>query len=228
MTIAAVILAASASRALADAAGVPRVRRIADAAWPGGAMPIIVVTPDPDGTVAIALAGASVTLVDPAPSDSGPVGQIVRGIEMAAAEISDVTGALVWPARFCWVGPETVTSLVEAHGMTPDVVIRPTYHEEAGWPALVPMTALAALRGLGTAAIPDDLLDELIETGITLRVIDLGDPGTVIDGDTERSALPPYEGPQEASGAHEWGSAAAATPEEAPLEAPPSVGSEAP
>ncbi len=227
MTVAAVILAASASRAVADAAGVSRVRRIADAAWSGGAMPIIVVAPDPDGTVAVALSGASVTLVGPASSESGPVGQIVRGIETAAAEISDVTGALVWPARVCWVGPETVTSLVEAHGATPDVVIRPTYHDEAGWPALVPITALAALRGLDTAAMPDDLLDELIETGLTLRVIDLGDPGTVIDGDTERAALPPYEGPQEPLGAHEWGSMAAATPEEAPLEAPASVLSEA-
>ncbi len=190
-------------------------------------MPIIVVAPDPEGTVAVALSGASVTLVEPAPPESGPVGQIVRGIEEAAAEISDVTGALVWPARVCWVGPETVTSLVEAHGLTPDALIRPVYRDEVGWPALVPLTALPAVRSLDVAAMPDELLSELVATGTAIRLIDLGDPGTVTDGDTEQEALPPYEGPQEPLGAHEWGSLAAATPDDTPLEAPSSVGSEA-
>ena len=37
MTVAAVILAASPESALADADGVPRVRRIVDSAWSGGA-----------------------------------------------------------------------------------------------------------------------------------------------------------------------------------------------
>ena len=58
VTVAAVILAASVEAALADGDGVPRIRRIADTAWAGGAMPIIVVSPDPDGTVAKALTGA--------------------------------------------------------------------------------------------------------------------------------------------------------------------------
>ena len=47
MTVAAVILAASVESALGDAAGVARVRRIADAAWAGGATPIVVVSPKP-------------------------------------------------------------------------------------------------------------------------------------------------------------------------------------
>ena len=43
MTVAAVILAASPASALAVAAGQPSVRRIAELAWAGGALPIVVV-----------------------------------------------------------------------------------------------------------------------------------------------------------------------------------------
>ena len=62
MTVAAVILSASADGAVADADGLPSVRRIADAAWSGGAVPIVVVSFDPSGDVATALTGAPVTL----------------------------------------------------------------------------------------------------------------------------------------------------------------------
>ena len=110
MTVAAVVLAASVESALADAAGIPRVRRIADAAWSGGALPIVVVAPDPDGTVAAALAGTSATLTAPAQAAAGLVGQIVLGVQAAALEVSETSGALIWPARFSWVGPETTTS----------------------------------------------------------------------------------------------------------------------
>jgi hypothetical protein len=49
VTVAAVILAASPQSALADADGLPAVRRNADTAWSGGAVPIIVVAADPGG-----------------------------------------------------------------------------------------------------------------------------------------------------------------------------------
>ncbi|TAK00369.1 MAG: hypothetical protein EPO36_09090 [Chloroflexota bacterium] len=223
MTVAAVILAASIESALADAAGVARVRRIADSAWAGGATPIVVVAPDPDGTVALALAGAPVTLGAPAPHEGGPVAQIVRAIELAIAEISDTDAALIWPARLCWAGPETVTSLIEAHGVDRERLLRPAFRGEAGWPVLLPLGGLAAFRALSPTLMPDDLLAALVEGGsIEARPVDLGDPGTVIDGATPRDQLPPYEGPSEpaAPHAHEWGAAAAATPEEAPLRGP--------
>jgi len=224
-----VILAASADSALADAAGVARVRRIADAAWAGGAMPIIVVAEDPDGKVAAALAGAPVTLAAPAPVDGGPVAQIARGVDLANAEISGTAAAMVWPARLCWAGPETVTSLIEAHGMDPDSLLRPAYGDAAGWPALLPVAALPALRALVHTAMPDELLALLVAGGaLKLRTLDLGDPGTVIDGETARDDLPPYDGPAATPGAHahEWGSAAAATPEDAPLVGPSIAGAE--
>ena len=52
MTVAAVVLSASAEGALADTLGQPRVRRLADLAWSGGALPVMVLSPDPDGAVA--------------------------------------------------------------------------------------------------------------------------------------------------------------------------------
>ena len=226
MTVAAVVLAASVSSALADAAGVARVRRIADAAWAGGATPIVVVAPDPDGLVALALAGAPVTLAAPALREGahgGPVDQIARGIDLAMAEVSGTEAALVWPARLCWAGPETVTSLIEAHGMDREALLRPAYRDEAGWPALLPVDALEAFRALSPTSMPDDLLAGIVSSGAAaLRTIDLGDPGTVIDGATPRDELPPYDGPTEpaAPHTHEWGAAVAATTEEAPLSGP--------
>src|SRR3546814_8905795 len=56
MTVAAVILSATTEGAIADTLGQPRVRRLADLAWSGGALPIVVLAPDQDGAVAQALA----------------------------------------------------------------------------------------------------------------------------------------------------------------------------
>lgn len=222
MTVAAVVLALTPHVALADADGVPRVRRIVDAAWSGGAMPIIVIATDPDGAMATALAGAPVTLAAPALMEAGRVAQLLRGIEVAMAEVSGTSGVLFWPARMPWVGPETITSLVEAHGPGPDALIRPTYRGEVGWPALVPLTALDTLRGLPATAMPDQLIEMLATSAeVPVRSIDLGDPGTTIDGETALANLPPYEGPAEPSGAREWGAATAEMTDDAPLEGPP-------
>ena len=49
MTVAAVILAATAGGALADTLGQPRVRRLVDIAWAGGGLPVVVIAPDESG-----------------------------------------------------------------------------------------------------------------------------------------------------------------------------------
>jgi CTP:molybdopterin cytidylyltransferase MocA len=222
VTVAAIILAASAESALADSAGVSRVRRIADAAWAGGAIPIIVVAADAEGRISAALAGAPVTLATPAPHDGGPVAQISRGIDVALGEIRGTDAALVWPARMCWAGPETATSLIEAHGVDREALLRPTWRGEAGWPVLLPVAALPAFRALSPTLMPDELIDALVTSGAVVQMLDLGDPGTVIDGGTARHELPAYDGPTPplSAHAHEWGAAAAATPEDAPLAGP--------
>jgi len=222
VTVAAVILAASPESALAEADGVPAVRRLADVAWAGGATPIVVVSVDPEGAVAQALAGAPVTLAEPAPAAGGPVAQIRRGIEVAGEVIHGTTGALVWPARLVWVGAETVTSLIEAHGLAAGSVLRPTYGGEPGWPVLVPMARATGLATVAANRMPDEVIADLVAAGIPASDVELGDPGTVYDRDTPSSDLPPYQGPPEPPGAHahEWGAAAADQPEDVPLEGP--------
>lgn len=222
MTVAACILSATPAGAVRDVDGRPLVRRLAEVAWAGGAVPIVVVSHDPDGAVASALAGASVTLGEPAPAEAGPVGQMVRGIELAVAAVTETDAALVWPARMAWVDAETVTSLIEAHGTDVEPVLRPAYDGEAGWPALVPLAHVDALRSLARDRMPDDLLADLERAGVPFRLVDLGDPGVVHDVETPRHELPPFEGPsQPASGhVHEWGNPAADMPEDSPLEGP--------
>lgn len=222
MTVGAVILAASPESALADADGMPGVRRIVDVAWSGGATPVVVVSFDPDGAVAAALAGSPVTLAEPAPPEHGPKAQMTRGAEVAQDEIDDTDAVLLWPARMTWVGPETVTSLIELHGSEPGALLRPTWDGEPGWPVLLPTTALAALRAIAADRMPPDILDDLIAAGLADRQVDLGDPGVAIDGRTPRAELPAYIGPVEpmAAHAHEWGASEAELGEEGPLEGP--------
>jgi CTP:molybdopterin cytidylyltransferase MocA len=221
MTVAAVILAASPDSALADADGLPAVRRIADVAWAGGATPIVVVSFDPDGAVASALAGAPVTLAEPAPVETGPAGQMARGADVAIGLVREIDAVLIWPARLTWVGPETVTSLVEAHGVMAGELLRPAYDGSAGWPVLLPIEHLGVLRATAPDAMPDVVVEGLA-TALRSRALDLGDPGTTIDRSTPRGALPPYDGPSEpaANHVHEWGAEVADEPDDGPLEGP--------
>jgi CTP:molybdopterin cytidylyltransferase MocA len=222
VTVAAVILCASAQGALADTAGRPAVRRMVESAWAGGATPIVVVAPDADGGVAAALAGSPAILAQPAPEELGPVGQIARGIQVAADAVRDTDAALIWPGRMVWVDAETVTTIIEAHGAQRESVLRPAYDGEAGWPVLLPMTLAEAFAAQSAALMPDDLLDGLVAGDAGLTLLDLGDPGSTHDISTSIDDLPPYQGPAEpgAGPAPEWGAAAADSPDEGPLEGP--------
>ncbi len=223
MTVAAVILAATPESALADADGVPRVRRIVDSAWSGGALPVIVVSFDPDGAIAAALAGAAVTLAEPVPLPGGlPVAQIRRGIQVARDTVRDVDGALVWPARMAWVSPETVTSMIEAHGVDKRTLLRPAFDGEDGWPVLLPVAHVARLDDVAPDRMPDAMVADVIAAGAPARSLQLGDPGTTHDGSIPRDQLPPYAGPTEpgAPHTHEWGASIADAPEDSPLEGP--------
>ena len=217
MTVAAVILAARPAGALREVEGVANARRLVDTAWAGGALPIVVVSADPDGAVARVLAGSTALLADPVAEAGGPVGQICRGIDLARAEVAGTEAVLVWPARMGWVDAETVTSLIEAHGADRAAVLRPAFRSEAGWPVLVPVLHLETLRALDAGLMPG-LLVEALTAAVEGRLVELGDPGTVHDLETPRGDLPPFEAPPEPASAlhHEWGSPAAAGPDESP------------
>jgi CTP:molybdopterin cytidylyltransferase MocA len=205
MTVAAVILSASAEGALADTLGQPRVRRLVDIAWSGGALPVVVLSPDADGAVPAALVGSEATYGPPAAHEGGPVAQMLKGAEMALAEVTDTTAVLLWPARMVWVGPETVTSLIEAHGTNRGSVLRPAWHGDPGWPVLVPATALDALRAVGPDRMPPMVVEDLV-AAVPSRTVEVGDPGVHFDAETAFADLPDYEGPPDppAGHVHEW------------------------
>jgi len=211
MTVAAVILSASAEGSIADTLGQPRVRRLADLAWSGGALPVMVLSPDPDGAVAAALAGSEAVYGSPAPVEAGPAGQMIRGAELAAVEVRETTAVLLWPARMTWVGPETITSLIEAHGAYPGDILRPAWQGEPGWPVLVPLAHLDVLRDVAPSRMPPEVVEDLVAT-VPSRTLEVGDPGVVHDVSTAPGDLPGYEGPPEplAAHTHEWGADVAA------------------
>ncbi len=207
MTVAAVILAQSVEEALVPIDGLPRVRHVADAAWSGGAMPVVVVASDPAGALAAALGGSMAELVPPRTGDEEPAGQMVRGIEAAVNRVGETTAALVWPVQMAWVDAGTVTALIEAHPRDPQAVLRPAWRGAVGWPALVPVTQLAALRDLAPGLAGDAVLAHLAAARVASLVLELGDPGVRYDSATPRQALPAFEGPERPFSGHppEWG-----------------------
>jgi CTP:molybdopterin cytidylyltransferase MocA len=211
VTVAAIILSATPEGSIEDTLGQPRVRRLTDLGWSGGALPIIVIAPDPHGAVKAALVGSEAVYGSPAPPEAGPAGQMVRGTELAMAEVGDTSAVLLWPARMTWVGPETITSLIEAHGTDADRMLRPAWHGDPGWPVLLPVVHLEALRAVAPDRMPPDVIEDLA-TEVGSRLVEVGDPGVVFGVETAPADLPPYEGPPDppAGHTHEWGADVAA------------------
>jgi CTP:molybdopterin cytidylyltransferase MocA len=206
VTVAAIILSATSEGALADTLGQPRVRRLADLAWSGGALPIVIVSPDPGGAVQAALVGSEAIYASPASPDPGPAGHMAHGAALALAEVRDTTAVLIWPARMAWVGPETITSLIEAHGSDPGAILRPAWQGAPGWPVLLPTAHLEALRAVAADRMPPEVIADLL-AAMASRIVEVGDPGVTHDVDTGYDALPVYEGPPDPLGgrSHEWG-----------------------
>ena len=211
MTVAAVVLVPELPAALADADGEPALRRIAQTAWSGGALPTVAVTPQVTGELQAAVSDLAVKLVSPTPDEPHGIAWFVRGMRTAGAAVAEVSGALLWPFKFVWVDPETVTSLIEAHGAAPEAIVRPAYRDRLGFPILLPVALadrLAALSGQHG----EEAVATLVAAGVPLRTIELGDPGIVHDMGTSRDALPGYQGPPEPAGGPppDWNSALAA------------------
>jgi CTP:molybdopterin cytidylyltransferase MocA len=211
MTVAAIVLAPDTDAALADADGEPVIRRVAHAAWAGGALPIVIVSGEVGGPLANAVADLPVALALPDAGTSPGIGWFVSGLGAAVAGVAETTAALLWPFRHAWVDPETVTSLVEAHGVTPNAIVQPAYAGQAGFPILVPTTLADRLAEWSDLHGPEAVA-ALIADGVPTRVLELGDPGIVNDIATPRSGLPPYQGPPQpvAGPPPEWNSELAA------------------
>ncbi len=207
MTVAAVIVPDGVREALAEATGRVAVRRIVELAWAGGAIPIVVVACDPDGRIAEALEGSPASVVDP--GKASEVRTYRLGAEAAAAAVHETSAVLLWPGHMTWADPETVTSLIEAHGRRADIVTRPRRAGESGWPVLVPLARLEAVLAGHGGSIDEALAD------VEAATVELGDPGSVLGVEVSLDELPDYAGPPEPVGGPppEWGAAAADTPE---------------
>jgi len=207
MTVGAVIVPGGVAEALADATGRPAVRRIVDSAWAGGALPIVVAACDPDDHIAAALEGSPATVVDP--GKASEVGTYRVGVEAAAGLVRAMSAVLLWPGRMTWTDPETVTSLIEAHGRSPGELIRPRRAGERGWPVLLPVAQLDHLLGAVGGSLEGALASSAIAS------VELGDPGSVLGAEVALDDLPDYAGPPEPVGGPppEWGAAAAEVPE---------------
>jgi CTP:molybdopterin cytidylyltransferase MocA len=211
LTVAAVVLIPHDAAAIVDADGEPAVRRVVHAAWSGGALPVVIVAADADGKIAAALGDLPVTITRPDAGETPGIGWFVHGQRAAIAAVAETTAAMLWPVGYAWVDPETITSLVEAHGSIPAAIVRPAWTDQPGFPILIPSgfaDDLAALKGLhGNEAVAD-----LVARGATLRILELGDPGISHDVATSRQDLPEYQGPpQPADPAPEWNAELAAT-----------------
>jgi CTP:molybdopterin cytidylyltransferase MocA len=207
MTVGAVIVPDGVAEALADATGRPAVRRIVDAAWAGGAIPIIIVAADPDGRIQEVLEGAPATVLDP--GRASQVQTYRLGAQAAAGAVQETSAVLLWPGRMTWADPETVTSLIEAHGRSADAITRPRRAGEMGWPVLLPVPLVASVL-----AGPGGSVEEALAAG-DMSSVELGDPGSVLGYEVALDDLPDYAGPPEPVGGPppEWGAAAADTPE---------------
>ncbi len=111
-----------------------------------------------------------------------------------------------------WPDPETITSLIEAHGTDPGSVLRPEFDGQAGWPVLLPIGHLDRLRRLAAGRMPDELIDDLAAVRRDRpRTSTWAIPVRSTRSRPRGPTLPPYRGPSEpASGhAHEWGESSA-------------------
>ena len=214
MTVAAIVLVPDSAAALSDLDGEPTIRRLVHSAWAGGALPIVVVVSDGDSALAAAVAELPAVVANARAGVAPGAAWFVFGLGTAVEAVTETTAALLWPFRYGWVDPETVTSLVEAHGATPDEILRPAFQGQPGFPILVP-TALESRLDTSPGVHGKEAVESLMAAGVPFRIIELGDPGITHDISTRRSDLPGYQGPPEPAGGPpaEWNAELAASAE---------------
>lgn len=196
MTVAAVVLVPDPGAAFADLEGVPALRRVVQSAWAGGALPVVIVAQvGPEGqAVGAVLEGLPASFV-PATGDPG-ASWFAAGFAAATSQVHETTAALLWPSRYSWADPETVTSLIEASGANPESIVRAAFQGRAGFPMVIP-AALVPRFETEPSTHAQDLVEALAAEGVPLRVLELGDPGIVNDASVAHSDMPPYQGPPE-------------------------------
>ena len=157
-------------------------------------MPLVVVCPSVDDAFERAIAELQVVSTHPDAIVPHGIAWFAGGQQTAVRAVAETTASLLWPIHYSWVDPETVTSLIEAHGVSPDSILRAAYRAQRGFPILVPNSLAGRLAAM-TGMRGEEAIDTVIAEGVPSITIELGDPGIVHDGSTPRSGLPDYQGP---------------------------------
>jgi molybdenum cofactor cytidylyltransferase len=184
--VAAVVLAAGRStrmggpnKLLAEIAGKPMVRRVAEAALASKARPVLVITGHQAGEVRAALQGLDVGLVDNPAFGSGLASSLVAGI---GALPPGCSGALILLGDMVLVAPEHLDRLMAA--FAPDAgaaIIVPTHRRRRGNPVLWGAVFFPELLQLEGDTGAKHLLDA---HAADTREIDLGTDAIFADVDT--------------------------------------------
>ncbi|MEY4389027.1 MAG: hypothetical protein RLZZ432_746 [Chloroflexota bacterium] len=122
--------------------------RLVDAAWSGGAQPILIAGPAADG--ALPPSARATEAVDAA-----------GALADAAGEVRATTGLLLLPLSHAGVDPETITTLIATHGREPRRQLIAAHDAVAGPVRLLPAgdagePALLVECGDGGAITPSD------------------------------------------------------------------------
>jgi hypothetical protein len=124
MTVAALILTDPRSAAAPDAS--LALTRLIEAAWSGGAHPILVLGHASDERLAPLARGTATT-------------DTAAAAREAAELVGGTSALLLLPASHAGIDPETITALIAAHGRTPDRTLAAAWNGSAGPVLLQPI-----------------------------------------------------------------------------------------
>ena len=124
MTVAALILTDPRSAATPDAP--VALTRLIEAAWSGGAQPILVLGHASDERLAPLARGTATT-------------DTAAAAREAAELVGGTSALLLLPTTHAGIDPETITALIAAHGRTPDRTLAAAWNGSAGPVLLQPI-----------------------------------------------------------------------------------------
>ena len=150
--VAAIVLAAGRStrmgaqnKLLADIAGTPMVRRVAEAVLASKARPVLVVTGHQAAEVGAAVSGLDVTLVANPDYATGLASSLKAGIR---AVPNGCDGALVLLGDMPRIAPEHLDRLIDALAAAPESIVVPVHEGRQGNPVLWPRRYFSELLQL--------------------------------------------------------------------------------
>lgn len=179
--VSAIVLAAGSSRRMGRSKQLlplghsPVIRHCLDSVVASGLQDIVVVLgADHDGTAA-AISGMPVRTVVNADPGSDMAGSVRLGLREAEPAS---TGVLICLADHPLVSTATIRKIINAHSGSPEVIVIPVYKGRRGHPTLFPATVIQDIFSGKT------LRDVITAHAGSVRTIDVGDEGVVLDLDT--------------------------------------------